>query len=130
MLSRRMSVEHSTLLLASASPRRRELLATLGLSFEIPAPEIQESLLSGEAPEHSVVRLALQKAEAGARLRPGALALGADTLVVLDGFAFGKPRNAVRARSMLRELSGKTHQVWTGVAVAAAGQPALSRAVV
>ena len=56
--------------------------------------------------------------------------LGADTLVVLDGFAFGKPRDAAQARSMLRELSGRTHRVWTGVAVASAGAPTLVRAVV
>ena len=125
-----MSPKHTTLLLASASPRRRELLATLGLPFEILAAEVDESLRSGEAPERSVARLAVQKAEAGARLRPDALVLGADTLVVLDGFAFGKPSDAARARSMLRELSGRTHRVWTGVAVAAAGEPTLSRAVV
>jgi septum formation protein len=130
MLARRMNAKHSTLLLASASPRRRELLATLGLPFEVLPAEVDESLLSGEAPEDSVARLAVRKAEVGAKLRPEALVLGADTLVVLDGFAFGKPADAVRARSMLRELSGKTHQVWTGVALASAGQPTLSRAVV
>ena len=62
MLARRMSSEHSTLLLASASPRRRELMATLGLPFEVLAAEIDESLPSGEAPERSVVRLAAEKA--------------------------------------------------------------------
>jgi len=125
-----MSSEHSTLLLASASPRRRELMATLGLPFEVLAAEIDESLPSGEAPERSVVRLAAEKAETGLKLRPEATVLGADTLVVLDGFAFGKPRDAAQARSMLRELSGRTHRVWTGVAVASAGAPTLVRAVV
>jgi septum formation protein len=118
------------LLLASASPRRRELMATLGVPFEVLATEIDETLPSGEAPELSVARLAIEKAETGLERRPEALVLGADTLVVLDGFAFGKPRDAAQARSMLRELSGRTHRVWTGVAVARAGAPTLVRAVV
>jgi len=130
MLARRMSSEHIMLLLASASPRRRELLSTLGLPFEVLTTDVDESLVSGEAPERSVARLAERKAEAGSRLHPKALVLGADTLVVLEGFAFGKPRDAAQARSMLRQLSGKKHQVWTGVAVASAGRPTSSRAVV
>jgi septum formation protein len=129
MLARRMSSKHTTLVLASASPRRRELLAILGLPFEVLASEVDESLPSGEAPECSVARLAVAKAEAGAERRPDALVLGADTLVVLDGFVFGKPRDAAQARSMLRGLSGRTHRVWTGIAVAGAGTPTLERVV-
>ena len=129
MLARRMSSKHTTLLLASASPRRRELLAILGVPFEVLASEVDESLRDGEGPERSVVRLAVAKAEAGAERYPDALVLGADTLVVLDGFTFGKPRDASQARSMLRELSGRTHRVWTGIALAGAGTQRLEQAV-
>jgi septum formation protein len=129
MLAQRMSPKHTTLVLASASPRRRELLGILGVPFEVLASEVDESLPSGEAPERSVVRLAVAKAEAGAKRCPEALVLGADTLVVFDGLVFGKPRDVTQARSMLRQLSGRTHRVWTGIAIAAAGTPTLERAV-
>jgi len=118
------------LLLASASPRRRELLGTLGLRFDCLATEVDETLLPGELPEEAAARLAIAKAEAGAKRRPEAVVLGADTLVVLEGRAYGKPRDLAEAAAMLRELSGRTHHVWTAVAVARAGEPTLHRAVV
>ncbi len=103
------------LILASASPRRRELLAELGLPFEVRATEVDESPLAGEEPAALVARLALAKARAAAE--PGAIVLGADTVVVAGEVVFGKPRDATAARGMLAELSGRTHSVWTGVAL-------------
>lgn len=118
------------LVLASGSPRRRELLARLGVDFEIRAAEIDERPLPGERPEALARRLALAKARAVAR--PGEVALGADTDVALHGEIFGKPANAAEARRMLRRLSGRTHQVWSGVALvrAAADGPAREEAEV
>lgn len=103
------------LVLASGSPRRRELLARLGVEFEVRPTETDEQPLPGEEPAALARRLALAKARAAAR--PGEAALGADTDVALDGEIFGKPRDAAEARAMLRRLSGRTHQVWSGVAV-------------
>ena len=125
-----MNDQHSTLLLASASPRRRELLAGLGLTFEVLAADVDETLRHGEPPDAAVLRLAADKAETGARHRTDAVVLGADTLVTLAGRIFGKPRDAAQAGAMLRELSGRTHRVWTGVAVARAGSPTVRRAAV
>lgn len=111
------------LILASASPRRRELLAELGLSFEVRASEIDEAL-APEAPAPTLATtLARRKArdvadrvhaEEGA---PGALILGADTLVVLDGRPLGKPASRDEARAMLRLLRGRSHEVVTAVAL-------------
>jgi septum formation protein len=103
------------LVLASGSPRRRELLARLGVAFEIRPTDTDEQPLPGEAPEALARRLALAKARAAAR--PGEIALGADTDVALDGEIFGKPRDEAEARRMLRRLSGRVHQVWSGVAL-------------
>lgn len=103
------------LVLASSSPRRRELLATLGVEFEVRPADADETPRAGEAPEPLVLRLALAKARAAAR--PGELVLGADTIVALDGEPLGKPADAGEARAMLARLSGRHHQVWTGVAL-------------
>jgi len=103
------------LVLASSSPRRRELLATLGVEFEVRPADADETPRVGEAPEPLVLRLALAKARAAAR--PGELVLGADTIVALDGEPLGKPADADAARAMLERLSGRHHQVWTGVAL-------------
>lgn len=119
------------LVLASSSPRRRELLAGLGVDFEVRPAEADETPRPGEAPEPLVLRLALAKARAAAR--PGELALGADTVVALDGEPLGKPADAAEARAMLARLSGRHHQVWTGVALVerdAAGVRERARAVV
>ena len=102
-------------MLASGSPRRRELLSGLGLAFAVRAPDIDESLLPGEAPAAHVLRLARGKAEAIAH--PGELVLGADTVVVVNGEVFGKPVDAADARRMLARLAGHEHEVLTGVAV-------------
>jgi septum formation protein len=114
------------LVLASASPRRRRLLAELGLPFEARATDADETPVPGEAPRDLVVRLALAKARATAR--PGELTLGADTEVAVDGRVLGKPADADDARRMLRLLSGRAHEVWSGVAlVRAASNGAAAR---
>jgi septum formation protein len=106
--------------LASASPRRRELLAQLGVRFEVVAAGVDETRLPGEAALDHVLRLALAKARDGLRRVPDAAApvLGADTIVVCDGEFFGKPANEAAATAMLRRLAGATHEVWSGVALA------------
>jgi septum formation protein len=103
------------LVLASASPRRRELLSRLGLEFEVRPVESDETPRPGERPEALVLRLALAKARAAAR--PGELALGADTVVAADGALLGKPADDEEARCMLSALSDRSHEVWTGVAL-------------
>lgn len=106
------------LILASSSPRRRELLALLQRPFEIITAETDESAGSYEAPERLVRRLSLGKAAAVAdSVGPGALVLGADTVVALDGRILGKPRDEHEARAMLVALRGRTHHVFTGVAL-------------
>lgn len=105
------------LILASASPRRRALLARITPHFTACAIETDESLLPGAPLADEVVRLAQRKAQ-GARARfPHAICIGADTLVTLDGAALGKPRDDTEAAHMLGRLCGRTHEVMTGVAV-------------
>ncbi len=104
--------------LASASPRRREILALTGVSFGIDPAEVDERILPGEAPRAHVERLALAKAEAVAPRWPRSVILGCDTVVVLDGGnILGKPQDGPDAARMLRLLSGKEHAVLSGVAV-------------
>lgn len=110
------------LVLASASPRRAELLTTLGLRFSVQPADIDESVLDGEDPAAYVERVARAKAAAIAAADPDVVVVAADTTVVLDGAIFGKPRDGDEARSMLRRLSGRDNQVLTGVAVIAAGR--------
>jgi septum formation protein len=109
--------------LASSSPRRRELLAALGLEFSYAGVAVDESALPGEAASDMVVRLATSKAgtayDSGEHRLP---VLGADTVVVLGERVFGKPGSKEEALSMLASLSGRTHQVLTGVAVIADGE--------
>lgn len=107
------------LVLASASPRRRELLALLGRPFEVVVADVDETVLAGESPAAAAERLARAKATAVARVgaRAGAVTIGADTIVVLDDEILGKPHDAAEAASMLRALSGRAHDVLTGVAV-------------
>ena len=112
-----MSSPPTRLVLASASPRRRELLARLGCAFEIRAPAVDETPKAGEKPADLVARLALDKARAV--VAAGELALGADTVVALGDEVLGKPSDGEDARRMLRALSGRSHDVWTGVAVVA-----------
>ncbi len=109
------------LILASASPRRAELLAQIGVRFEQRATAVDETPLVGETPGDYVARLALEKARARYRQqRPVLPVLGADTTVVVDGQMLGKPRDAAHAGSMLRSLSGRLHQVFSGVALVGA----------
>ena len=107
------------LLLASGSPRRRELLAQLGLRFTVRAVDIDETPRPGETPEGYVLRLAREKAAAGAEIASaaGTLVLAADTIVILDGELLGKPADGAAARRMLGRLQGREHQVATGVAL-------------
>lgn len=109
--------------LASASPRRAELLRQLGLSFEALPVDIDESFHGDESPADYVRRLAMEKAMTGYQRhgRRDALVLGSDTTVVLDGQVLGKPADEAGARTLLRSLSGREHQVVTGVALAATG---------
>ncbi|HSE94362.1 MAG TPA: Maf family protein [Methylomirabilota bacterium] len=104
--------------MASASPRRRELLTRLGLSFEVVPSAVAEALPPGTPAARVVADLALAKArDVAGGLGPGAVVLGADTLVVLEGRPFGKPASRDEARAMLVALRGRAHEVVTGVAV-------------
>ena len=103
------------LILASASPRRAELLRAAGIMFEAVPANIDETPLAGEAPHAHVLRLAEEKARAAAAQRPEAVVLGADTVVVVGDRMLGKPRDQADAAAMLQMLSGREHQVLTGV---------------
>lgn len=105
------------LILASQSPRRAELLAAAGFEFDVQAAEIDERRLPGEDPRTFVTRVAADKAAAVARLSPGRVVVGADTAVVIDDHVLGKPADDREAAEMLRLLSGRTHDVLTGIAV-------------
>lgn len=106
------------LVLASTSPRRRELLREAGFAFSIAAPDVDESVLPGESPESLAQRLALAKARAVLpRVDGDACVLGADTVVVIDGELLGKPRDEKEAVEMLLRLAGRTHRVLTGFAL-------------
>jgi septum formation protein len=106
------------LTLASNSPRRRELLALGGWTFNLDVADINEDVLPGEEAAVYVERLAVEKARAILpRSRPEHIIIGSDTTVVLDGEILGKPVDAAEARSMLTRLRGRSHQVYTGIAV-------------
>ena len=105
------------LILASASPRRRELLETLSLPFSVMPAHVDERHHAAEPPELYVARLARTKADHLARQFPSTWVLGADTVVVLDGRILGKPADAAAAHIMLSSLSGREHTVMTGLAV-------------
>ena len=104
-------------ILASQSPRRRELLALVGIAHEVRPADVDESPLPGEAPVPHAERLARAKADTLARQHPDALVVAADTVVVIDGDILGKPRDAAHAREMLARLAGREHTVVTAVAV-------------
>jgi len=103
--------------LASQSPRRRELLTLVGIAHEVMPADIDESYLVGETPRAHCERLAREKAAAIAARVPDALTIGSDTIVVIDGEVLGKPRDADDAAQVLRRLSGRAHTVFTAVAV-------------
>jgi septum formation protein len=108
--------------LASASPRRQELLREAGIPFEVQPAHILEDPLPGEGAKQCAERLAREKAIKIASQRPNDVILGADTVVVVEGEMLGKPTDAADAARMLRQLSGRTHQVITGVCVVVSGQ--------
>jgi len=110
------------LILASSSPRRRQLLQLLGLKFEVRSANIDESIQGGETPSAYVERVAMLKAVRVATQMPQALILGADTAVVVDGRVLGKPQSPADARRMLTLLSGRSHAVLTGIALAGTHQ--------
>lgn len=113
-----MNVHSERVILASASPRRRELLTLVGIEHEVQPADIDESLLPGELPAAHAERLARAKARTIAAREPHAVVIAADTIVVVDGDVLGKPRSKDEAHAMLRRLSGRTHTVLTAVAVA------------
>jgi septum formation protein len=114
------------LVLASASPRRQELLRNAGITFEVQPADIAEDSLPGESAKGCAERLAREKALAVARQRPRDVVLGADTIVVVDGQLLGKPADATDAARMLRMISGRKHQVITGVCLVVNGEPAVA----
>ena len=112
-----MPHDSGSIVLASASPRRVELLSSAGVRFEVIPSGIPEECLPGEAPENHVLRLAWEKALDVAQKVAGRFFIGADTVVVCDGEIMGKPKDGADAERMLRKLSGATHEVITGFAV-------------
>ncbi len=110
------------ILLASASPRRRELFTHLDLPFTCTSVDIDETPHPGELPETMVKRLALAKAEAAAPHAPESWVVGSDTVVALGDEILGKPTDTNHAAQMLGRLQGRSHRVWTGVAVLRPGQ--------
>jgi nucleoside triphosphate pyrophosphatase len=118
------------LCLASASPRRRELLAQIRVAHEIESPRVNEERLPGELPREYVLRLAREKAvSVHSRRHPGQPVLAADTAVVLEESVFGKPRDEQDALEMLTALGGRTHQVLTAIALATGGEVATALSV-
>jgi septum formation protein len=105
------------LMLASASPRRRELLAACAIPFQVIPAAIDEQPLPGESADACVRRLGLAKAEMVSEQHPDAVVLGADTIVTIDGLLLGKPQSIDAARQMLHRLRGREHAVLTGIAV-------------
>ena len=112
-----MSSAGIRLILASASPRRRELLAELGVAFDVVVADVTEHEEASTDPRIMVAHNAALKADWVAARYPDAIVLGADTTVFIDGQALNKPADAAEARAMLRRLSGRTHTVFTGLAV-------------
>ena len=111
------------IILASASPRRRELLKLIGLNPEIRIPEISESMVPGESIEKFMERITIAKGiNAYQRRYYSSLVISADTIVLLDDRVIGKPRDREDAREMLQSLSGRMHRVWTGMALMYRGE--------
>ncbi len=108
----------SPFILASASPRREELLRSVGLKFKILPASVNEDYIDGETPRQHVGRLSQDKARAVAGKYQEAWVLGADTIVVIDNLILGKPKNKTQARQMLERLSGREHKVFTGFTLA------------
>ena len=109
----------TNIILASGSPRRRELLAGLGWHFTVEPSEAEEKIFASESPAELVERLSSEKAFEVARRRPGFWVIGADTVVAVDGEILGKPKDRGEAFLMLKKLQGRSHSVFTGVSVIA-----------
>jgi septum formation protein len=109
-------------ILASQSPRRRELLTLVGIAHEVQPADIDEAYLPGEQPRAHAERLAREKTEVVAASVGDALVIGSDTIVVVDGDVLGKPRDEAHAAEMLTRLSGRSHVVMTAVAVSVNGE--------
>ncbi len=109
------------LVLASASPRRAELLREAGVRIDVISPDVEEAHDASLTPEQLTVENARRKALAGSAMRPGRLVLGADTLVYVDGDPLAKPADMEEALRMVRRLSGRSHEVCTGVVLARDG---------
>ena len=110
------------MILASASPRRREILQMAGMDFTVCVSDVDESVDVDASPCELVCALAQKKAEAVAAQHPGKTILGADTIVCIDGAALGKPKDRADAHAMLRKLSGRKHEVFTGFCILRGGQ--------
>ena len=112
----------SKIILASASPRRKELMELAGYDFEVICADIVEVVPEEAMPQEVVISLALQKAQAVAAEHKEAVVIGSDTVVALDEKILGKPHSEQEACEMLRSLSGRTHKVFTGVAIVCGGK--------
>jgi septum formation protein len=112
----------ASLVLASASPRRVQLLRQAGAKFTVADPGPDRAWPGAAEPRHGVRALALDKARRIAAKRSGSVVIGADTVVVARGMRLGKPRDAAEAEAMLARLQGRTHEVWTGLAVIRDGE--------
>ena len=121
---------NGSLILASASPRRMELLTEWGLSFKVVSSGVDESWRQGETPRGYVKRISAAKALAVAELYPDAWVLGADTIVTIDHQVLGKPRDKEEAKKMIRLLSGRKHDVFTGFALARKSEALLEQGIV
>lgn len=115
-------MKNAKIILASASPRRRELLAQAGFEFEVITSDVDEVVDPALTPDMLVMSLAKQKAQAVAVNRESFVVIGSDTVVVLDGKVLGKPKDEADAERMLESLSGRTHEVYTGVCIAYGGE--------
>ena len=118
----------SKIVLASQSPRRKEIMETAGFEFEIIVSNAEEKIEENLSPEEVAKSLSLQKAQAVASDNPEKIVIGADTIVVLDNEILGKPKDRNDAYKMLKKLSGKSHKVYTGIAVIC-GEKIVSEAV-
>ena len=105
------------IILASASPRRKEILQNTKLNFDIQKSDVEEVMLENESPEDMVVRLAYEKAFDVAKRNTDRLVIGADTIVALDNEVLGKPKDQNEAYQMIKRLSNKTHKVITGISL-------------
>jgi len=110
------------LVLASTSPRRRQILALLGVPFEVIAPEFEERISAQLPADQEVLEFALGKAQSVATKHPGSIVIGSDTMIELSGEKIGKPADREDARRILRALSGKTHRIFTSVALVDSGE--------